>query len=76
MHGKPFSCDAFFEADFTDLETYRANKSNFEQGAKPTFILFFVKALVPVLKAPHIRFHCPKMWLKDYKHGDIDTPGD
>ena len=74
----------FFEADFTDLETYRkANKSKFlEQGAKLTPILFFVKALVPVLKAHPIFASSlsedgKSLWLKDYVNMGIavDTPG-
>ena len=74
----------FFEADFTDLEAYRkANKSTFiEQGAKLTPILFFMKALVPVLKA-HPIFAASlsedgqSVWLKEYIHLGIavDTPG-
>lgn len=58
------ACHALFEVDFTELENYRkANQAEFvEQGTKLTPVLFFVKALIPVLRAhPILPLHYLKM---------------
>jgi len=74
----------FFEVDFTELENYRkANQTEFvEQGTKLTPVLFFVKALIPVLRAHPIFASSlsedgKSLWMKDYINIGIavDTPG-
>ena len=63
----------FFEADFTELEAFRSShKKDFAtSGAKLTPILFFIKALIPVLRefptfAASLSEDGQSLWLKDY----------
>ena len=73
----------FFEADFTELEAFRSShkKAFAAGGARLTPILFFIKALIPVLRefptfAASLSEDGQSLWLKDYLNIGIavDTP--